>query len=189
MSIKWTKTKLIQLFKDLEQDLGARPTAEQFYADARTPSNMPIRQQFGNWTGFVKAMGLEPLPPVISPQAREASIKSRKGKKGGNNKGGKYVSKNGYVWLWRPEHPNARKSGYVHEHRMIMSDHLGRPLKSHENVHHKNGVRGDNRIENLELWVSTQPSGQRVSDLVTFAKEILEEYGNIFESPELLESE
>lgn len=67
----------------------------------------------------------------------------------------------------------------VKEHRMIMENYLGRPLLKNENVHHRNGVRTDNRIENLELWTTSQPKGQRVTEKVKWAKEILALYGHL----------
>jgi len=84
--------------------------------------------------------------------------------------------RNGYVSLYRPDHPDARKNGYVFEHRLVMEEVLGRRLLPSETVHHKRGVRSNNDPACLELWVKSQPAGQRVTDLVAWAKEILERY-------------
>lgn len=74
------------------------------------------------------------------------------------------------------DHPRSGANGYVFEHILVMEEILGRYLLPDETVHHRNGVRDDNRSQNLELWVRPQPSGVRVCDAVEWAHEILRRY-------------
>ena len=101
-----------------------------------------------------------------------------KGKDSPSWKGGKRIESGGYVEIYKPGYLKARKNGYVKEHRYVMEIKLGRYLHTHENVHHINGNKLDNRIENLELWSVSQPAGQRVSDKLKWAEQIIEEYRN-----------
>lgn len=89
---------------------------------------------------------------------------------------GRYVDAQGYVRVKAVGHPNVYRTGFILEHTFVMSQILGRPLTKGENVHHRNGVRSDNRPENLELWITHQPKGARVEDLVQWAHEILDRY-------------
>ena len=91
------------------------------------------------------------------------TAKQRAGPLSNSWKGGRRYHE-GYILAYAPEHPNTVQNGYVLEHRLVMEKAVGRHLMRSETVHHKNGIRDDNRLENLELWHSEHPSGQRLSD-------------------------
>ena len=73
------------------------------------------------------------------------------------------------------------KTKWSPEHRFVMENKIGRSLKRNEEVHHINGDRTDNSIENLELWSSSHPVGQRVVDKLVWAREIIATYGDLLD--------
>ena len=115
---------------------------------------------------IAKELGL--YPQIIGNCLKRNGVKKikrspnrAKGEKNGHWKGGRRLQK-GYMEIKAPGHPNARPSnGYIYEHRLVMSEHLKRPLKDEEVVHHINGDTLDNRIENLEL---VESNGKHISE-------------------------
>jgi hypothetical protein len=85
-------------------------------------------------------------------------------------------------------HPRGGSSGYVFEHILVAEEILGRYLTPDETIHHRNGVRDDNRPENLELWTRPQPSGIRARDALAWAHEIIARYEGTRSPPTTLTS-
>jgi HNH endonuclease len=101
-----------------------------------------------------------------------------RGSSHGQFKTGRSKDKKGYILLSGYQgHPRSYSSGQVLEHVIIMEKKLGRALLMSERVHHKNGIRHDNRPSNLELWCCNHPAGQRVSDMLSFCRNFLKLYG------------
>lgn len=96
------------------------------------------------------------------------------GDKHPNWKGARKVRPDGYVHLFQPGHPRAHRN-HIFEHIAVMEIKLGRRLFPKETVHHINGVKGDNRPENLEVWDHNHGAGQRLEDKMAFyTQEILD---------------
>src|SRR3990167_9788897 len=129
--LKWTQEKLILLFKDLATRIGEQPTKKQWNDDAKMPSDMPVRQRFGNWNNFLKIMGLKPIKWIPSQNGF-----TRKGTRNKTRK--EIIDGYGYINVFEPKHPMARKNGYIKLHRKIMYD-AGLLKNSVLEVHHLNG--------------------------------------------------
>ena len=91
-------------------------------------------------------------------------------KRAPDGRGYRGVNNKGYVVL-KFGTGKSHETITILEHWLVMEEHLGRALYDWEYVHHRNGDRTDNRLENLELWATWQPRGQRVSDLARFVVE------------------
>lgn len=88
---------------------------------------------------------------VCASKVRYQKIKDRFN----NFRGGISIAK-GYVFILLPSHPYANKKGYIGEHRLVMEKHMGQYLPMHLDVHHKNRIKHDNRIENLQVLTKTE---------------------------------
>ncbi len=88
------------------------------------------------------------IPTRESHEAGKLAIK--RGTESPNFVGTRRYNTHSYVLIWKPNHPSAKK-GWVLEHRYVVEQHIGRLLASTEQIHHLNGIKDDNRIENLEL--------------------------------------
>lgn len=85
-------------------------------------------------------------------KSKEKISLSKIGNRHYNWKGGRVYDSHGYILLYNPRHPNCNYNGYVFEHRLIIEKYLGRYLKPKEIIHHKNGIRDDNRLKNLRIF-------------------------------------
>lgn len=118
------------------------------------PSDMAYRVAFGSWGKALIAAGFDVPKHRTTDKQKKAVSKAHKGKfreQSFNWKGGKRKDKFGYIHIWISE-----KQKLVREHRLVMEQHLGRALRPNEDVHHINGVKDDNRIENLQLVTKSQ---------------------------------
>lgn len=116
-------------------------------------------------------------PHIYSNSERKRISKQHKGKKLSDESkikisearklkgiGHEKMGKDGYIKVYYPDHPFASKDGYVRKHRLIMEQHIGRYLTKDEVVHHKNHVKNDNRISNLELMTAKQHSALHMKE-------------------------
>lgn len=74
---------------------------------------------------------------------------------------GRTIASNGYVLVRAPGHHLADVRGYAYEHRLVAERMLGRPLRAGEQIHHRNGIKTDNRPDNLEVCASRLHHGER----------------------------
>jgi endogenous inhibitor of DNA gyrase (YacG/DUF329 family) len=106
-----------------------------------------------------KCWSISKIGIPISEEARRKSSISQTGPKNHMWKGGKHINYGGYMVVYKPEHPFASRK-YIMEHRVVMEKILGRYLEPFEIIHHKNGIKTDNRPENLQLAIRKAHFGQ-----------------------------
>lgn len=154
------KDKLLNILKDIYKKENRIPTKRYINSRKDLPSDMKFRIVFGSWGEALREAGIEPIKPFPSKKCIENSIKAHKNKRGFNNKGGRRINKQGYVEIWNPKNENSNKKGYVLEHRLVMSEYIGRPLRKDEIVHHIDRNKRNNNISNLELMTNNEHSIQ-----------------------------
>ena len=105
---------------------------------------------------WIRLIGGKPVNDLCRSCAQK--VKNISGERHPRWNGGKSKNKDGYIDIWLPHddffYPMSRSDNYVLEHRLVMAKHLRRCLLPWEVVHHKNGIKDDNRLENLQLLAS-----------------------------------
>jgi len=139
------------------------------------------RCRFAQYNRWNLCNGCEGKKQILSSLCIRCHNKSNKKSVASGKIAKKYTSSSGYVTMYVPNHPR-NKRHIVQEHVIVMEAFLGRYLLPGENVHHKNGIRNDNRLENLELWCKPQPSGVCAEDAYNWAIEIVNRYNILYSS-------
>lgn len=101
------------------------------------------------------------------------TLEGDSGEQRGSPIGTRRLEPNGYMKI------KVGPQEWKYEHRHVMEQAVGRVLFTEEGVHHKNGDKADNRVDNLELWSSSHPAGQRVQDKLAWARQIVSLYGDL----------
>jgi|SRR5688500_10650227 len=120
-----------------------------------------LRQTIKNWK---QNYNNEPYKPFCRHCWFKIHNYSSKGPANPRWKGGIKYHEDGYILVRSYNHPSNRTDGYVFQHRLVIEKKIGRYLKANEFVHHINGIKSDNRPENLELWTVSHPRGQRIQE-------------------------
>lgn len=102
----------------------------------------------------------------LSEETKRKISEAHKGKFTERSQFGGHKKKrsDGYIYIYTPDHPYSSKDGYVMEHILVMENHIGRYITKDEVVHHKNKIRNDNRIENLQLMTFKEHSGLHMKE-------------------------
>jgi hypothetical protein len=108
----------------------------------------------GNISDYARRYGLRE-PEGVKAGLAKSYPEGRFGEDASRWRGGKIMTGGGHIYRYAPDHPKANLNGYVMEHRLILEESLGRELRWDEVVHHKNGIKTDNRAENLEVMSVT----------------------------------
>jgi len=144
-----TKEILDQLYND--EGLSSIAIAEKL--NCAKSSILRRMKKFGITRRTVgEALSGKTIPEEVRKKMSESTKATQQGSSHTCWKGGKLKHHQGYVLIWKKDHPYAESKGYVLEHRLVMEGMIGRILNPEEVVHHINGKRDDNRPENLMLF-------------------------------------
>lgn len=130
------------------------------------------RRQYERATGYTKYYSQQKFCSQQCKAANQRTVALERFNRGEYKR---HIKRHGYVWISVPSLVTGKKHAIM-EHRWVMSQHLRRALFPEETVHHINGNRQDNRLENLELFTSRHGTGQRITDQIAFAIEMVRLY-------------